>query len=249
MSNHFRLEPWSEQDPYHVSSSHEIRHLFKRILDEGILMRMQAKDTDAAVVTTLLAFDTGSHQLIIDNAAHQHINDALLAATVVLFETRVDNVKVQFVSDTLQSATYDAKAAFAIPMPEAIRRLQRRDAFRVRVPMNQPATCSISDQNQNALLTIHDISVAGVALVDSQAHVSLTVGMVLRNCVLRLDDRQTLNTDLQIVRVQTEKLENGREVIKIGAAFINLSGSTEIHIQNYCTRLERSLIAKDRGLN
>lgn len=238
-----------EHDPYHLSSRYEINRIFRRILEDGILVRMQAKGSPAAVVTTLLAMDVNANRLIIDTASHEHINDALLRSGAASFETVIDQIKVQFSVDDIQPCTFETKPALHIPIPSAIRRIQRREFFRVRTPVNNPAICTVNAGGLAQAFDVYDISAGGISLLDTDLSTDFQMGAVLDHCSLLLPPTTTLTVALQVMRIQAHQLASGREVRKLGCAFMHLSGSEQTHIQQYSTQLERLLIARDRGLS
>lgn len=241
-----RISP--EQDPYLLSSRHEIVRLFRRMLDNGLLIQMQGRLHTISVVTTLLDIDQKADLLIVDAAPQATMNQALLDAGRASFDVMVDQVKVQFIGEPLKGIVFEGRPALAMPIPPSIRRIQRRGSFRVQVPISNPATCTLVLRPTPITVALHDISSTGVALANPQSELDLQIGMFLRDCTLLLPETGRLRVNLQVVREQELELANGKRVRHVGAAFVDLRGPEETSVQNYIFGLERMMIARKRGL-
>lgn len=239
----------TEHDPHRISSRYEMLRLLRRMLDDGLLIQMQGPHPHISVVTTLMDIDLDAEHLIIDCASHDAINQQFLEAGTADFETSIDQVKVQFSTDHITATYFEGKPALSIDLPEFIRRIQRREFFRVPVPVSNPATCALMLSHPPIVFDLYDISVGGVALLDKNRQVNFRLGMLLHDCTLHLPDVGTITVTLQITRERELLLPSGTPIRHIGAAFVGLQGVAENQVQTYTTRLERQLIAKERGLH
>lgn len=237
-----------EQDPYLLTSRHEILHLFRRMLDNGLLIQMKGRQLTTSTVTTLLDIDPKAELLVVDCAPQALINQALLDDGKASFEVLVDQVKVQFVGEPLLSATFEGRAALTLPLPATVRRIQRRGSYRVQVPVSNPATCTLAMRPTPMTLALYDISSTGLALLMTRPELELSVGSVLHSCTLFLPDIGRMEANLQIVREEERELPNGKRVRHVGATFIDLRGNGQNLVQNYIFGLERQMIARKRGL-
>ncbi len=237
-----------EQDPYLLTSRHEILHLFRRMLDKGLLIQMKGRRYTVSAVTTLLDIDAKADRLVVDSAPQAAINQALLGEGRISFEVLVEQVKVQFVGEPLQAVTYEGRPALSMPVPASVRRIQRRGNYRVQVPVANPATCTLAQRPTPLTLALHDISASGLALLLPQPEVKLPVGAMLRDATLLLPGVGRMQADLQVVREEEHELANGKRVRHVGATFVGLRGSGQNLLQSYIFGLERQMIARKRGL-
>lgn len=240
--------PATEHDPHRIGSRYEMLRLLRRMLDDGLLIQMQGPHPQISVVTTMLDIDLDAEHLIVDCASHDAINQQFLDAGTADFETSIDHVKVQFSTDQITSTYFEGKPALCLALPEFMRRIQRREFFRVPVPVTNPATCALMLTQPPVVFDLYDISVGGVALLDKNRRINFRVGMMLHDCTLHLPDIGTITATLQVTRERELLLPSGTPIRHIGAAFVNLQGAAENLVQTYTTRLERQLIAKERGL-
>lgn len=241
--------PDTEHDPHRIDSRYEMLRLLRRMLDDRLLIQMQGPHPHISVVTTLLDIDLDTEHLVIDCATHESINQQFLEGGHADFETSIDHVKVQFSTDQITATYFEGKPALSIALPEHIRRIQRREYFRVPVPVSNPATCALMLSKPPVVFDLYDISVGGVALLDKQRHINFRVGMMLHDCTLYLPDVGTLTVTLQVTRERELLLPSGTPIRHVGAAFVGLHGAAQNLVQNYTSRLERQLIARERGLS
>jgi len=240
--------PSSEQDPFLLTSRHEILHLFRRMQDNGLLIQMKGRLHTISTVTTLLDIDARAGRLVVDCAPVASINQGFLDDGKANFEVLVEQVKVQFVGKPLQAAQFEGRPALALPLPESVRRIQRRGSYRVQVPVSNPAMCTLAMRPTPLTLALHDLSASGLALLLSRPEIHLPIGSMLRNATLTLPGVGRMQADLQVVREEEHELANGKRVRHVGAAFVGLAGGEQNLLQNYIFGLERQMIARKRGL-
>lgn len=145
----------------------------------------------------------------------------------------------------------DGRPALRALFPDSINRIQRREYYRVEIPVSNRAICTIptpeNKETKQVSLEIKDISVGGISVLDNNRALDNTLHTLFRACKLDLPEAGTVVTDLQIVRSQDETLANGKPSRSLGLAFINLSNPMNFIIQQYIGKLERKLNAKRRG--
>ena len=243
----------TEEDPFLVTSDLAIRSILRSIQRNASLLRMYLRsNVDQSIMTTILFIDDENQRVVVDCSADASLNARLTNASEVHFDTQVDQVSISFVAEQLQDSHYDGLPAISFPFPRAVRRVQRREYYRVDVPLAEPASCTITlAESQRsplrAVVKIRDLSIGGLALVDSQNQLPHDSGITFRGVSLTLPEVGDVTVDLEVLRVHTVELPNKKEVHELGCKFVGLSGGSAQLIQNYIGRLERRLIAKSRG--
>lgn len=242
-----------DEDPYVLTSDLEIRSTLRSVQRHASLIRMYMRgNPDQSIMTAILALDDDAQRIIVDCSADPVLNARLVGAPSVVFDTQVDHISIHFTAKDLESCTYEDLPAISVPYPQALRRLQRRDSYRVDVPMGESASCMIpiaepSKPPRRAVARIKDISAGGLALVDTDNQLPQQSGMTLRNVKLTLPETGEATVDLLVLRVHTEVLPNKKEIAELGCQFVDLPNATATLVQNYIGRLERRLNAKRRG--
>ena len=240
-----------EEDPFLVTSPLEIQSLLRSIATKGVLLRMQIEGRTVAIVTTILDVDADNGVFIVDNSAEEDFNRRVVNADKVLFETTLDKVRIEFSVGKMDSCMQDGRPALRASLPDSVNRIQRREYYRVEIPVSNRAICTVATPGSKAgkqvSLDIKDISAGGISVLDNDRVLNNTLHTVFRACKLDLPEAGTVITDLQIVRSQDDTLANGRPSRSLGFAFINLSNPMNFIVQQYIGKLERKLNAKRRG--
>lgn len=213
-------------------------------------MRMFTEGRSLALVTTLLQIDDDNVSIVVDNSADEAFNQRLVNAENISFETTLNKIRVVFSSAGAEHCMYENRPALRLHFPEAMQRVQRREFYRVDVPLTVLTVATIhKPDGKNIEAAIKDISVGGVSLVDDSDMLESAAGIIHRNCQLTLPDTGLVITDLQIRRTHYETLPSGKKIKIIGYQFINLPNPMYIMVQSYIGRLERMLNARRRGLD
>lgn len=240
-----------EDDPYLVTSRLEIRSLLRAIEQKRALLRMHVRGRTMAIITTILEIDDQNNDLIVDNSAEEEFNRRITTAEEVSFETNLDKVRIHFSSPKVTPCLQDDRPALRVPIPDSLTRIQRREFYRVDVPVTKPARCTmpIKDEkgSRNITFTVKDISAGGIAVVDNNHLLDETAGTLYKGCRLLLPEIGTVISDMRVVRAQDEELSNGKERRQVGCKFVQLPNSMQIMVQHYIGMLERNLNAKRRG--
>lgn len=242
-----------DEDPFLITSELEIRSVLRSIQRSASLVRMYSRgNPDQSIMTTVLDLDDETQQLIVDCSPNQELNASLVRSPIVVFDTQVDQVSVQFNGENLTDTTHDGLPAIALPYPRAVRRVQRREFYRVDIPMGEPLTCVVpyvepGKPLRRTDIRVKDLSIGGLALVDADFQLPHQAGMTFNNVLLRLPETGELTVNLVVLRVHTTVLPNKKELVELGCRFEGLSNADANLIQNYIGRLERRLNAKRRG--
>lgn len=242
-----------DEDPFVLTSPLEIRSILRTVQRHAILVRMYIKgNPDQSIMTTVLAFDETANRVVVDCSPDPELNKRLVNAQTVVFETQIDRIHVSFAAKDLQQASHDNLPALSFPLPASIRRVQRREFYRVEIPLGEPISCSVliterGKAPRRVIAKLKDISAGGVALVDADNELPHESGITLRNAVITLPEVGEVTVDLDVVRVHTVVLPNKKEIVELGCKFIDIPNAASMLVQSYIGRLERRLNAKRLG--
>jgi c-di-GMP-binding flagellar brake protein YcgR len=226
-----------------VHTRYEVVSLLREVAASHALLTIYFNSGTDAIVSTLLEVNPDFEELVIDCGADQKANARLLESPRLVAVTFVDHIRIQFSTGRAHTTTFQGTPAFRIRLPDSVLRLQRRNAYRVRVPMANPATLSIVHPNradEMLKLKLLDISVGGIAVLATPEDFEWKDGAVLEGCRIELPDFGEFTSDLE-VRYSLLLAETGRTQLKrYGLQFRNLGGSTASLVQRYILFLERS---------
>lgn len=238
-------------DPFLITSRLQIAALLRNMARKNVLLHMRMAEHGQALITTLLDVDPDHNALVVDAASDEAFNERIGRTQAVHFDATVERVKVQFsVAGPASAQLFDARAAFRLPFPEALRRIQRRDHYRIDIPVTHPLVCAIPTPSQGTVaLRAKDISAGGIALLDPASELDTTAGTRYPDCELHLSDTETLAVGLAVRRVSMETVSDARPTRVIACQFLGLQGPGHIAVQHYIGRLERMLNARRRGFD
>jgi len=242
-----------DDDPFLITSELEIRSILRSIQRHASLLRMYIRgNNDQSTMTTILALNDETQRVIVDCSPDTELNARLSKAKAVVFDTQVDHVNIHFQGDGLESCIHEDLPAFSMPYPKTLRRIQRREYYRVDIPVGEPASCTLpviepGNPPRHVVVRMKDISAGGVALLDMESQLPHQAGMTFKDVLLTLPETGEATVDLNVLRIHTETLPNKKEIVELACEFVGISNPAAMLVQNYISRLERRLNAKRNG--
>lgn len=243
------LEDWHD---YEVGSRREIVALLRQIGEHNQLIRMLIRGEADVCVTTILAVDEDSNTIVLDRSIDQAQNLRIVSAPRVKCETTLDKIRILFGAVNLAPTTWRGEPALRADIPPTLIRLQRREYYRMPTPVTNPVRTLIPVPFETGggmgVFALHDISVGGVALLDSKLQLGTTVGRVIEGCRIELPEIGPIATALEIRNSLDLTLLNHKTTRRLGCQFVDISRGGLAAVQRYITKLERERNAKLAGL-
>jgi len=244
------LQDWHD---YEVASRREIVTLLRQIGEYHQLIRMLIKGEADVCVTSILAVDEESNTLILDRSIDPAQNGRITSAARVKCETTLDKIRILFGATNLAPTTWRGAPALRADLPPTLIRLQRREYYRMPTPVTNPVRALVpvpmdGGTGGMSVFALHDISVGGIALLDSKLLLETTVGRVIGNCRIELPEIGPIATSLEIRNSLDLTLLNHKTTRRLGCQFVDISRGGLAAVQRYITKLERERNAKLAGL-
>lgn len=242
----------SDDSQYRVHSRREIIALLKNLMQRNQALTLLINHGPDSIMTMILSVDEDNNTITIDAAKSDMLNERIVQSNYLHFEALYNNIRLTFIAKQATAAIDQVQAALIVPIPDSMVRLQRRDAFRVSLPLSKPLHCTFKVTKPDGaaapiITTLKNISVGGVGLVDETLTLDLTKGRVYKDCKLELTDTSTITVNLEMRDSQQIKLANGKVVNRFGCSFVGLPNQSEAMIQRTITQLERNQNAKASG--
>lgn len=239
------------QSPYQVESRREILALLRGFKEKSQLISMMINGGSEVFITSILHVDDANNCVIIDSAPGAQANQRIIEASSVFFDGLLDRISIQFSSSRLQRVQFEGGAALQMPIPTNLIRLQRREYYRINTPVTKPIKCNIplhiEDRVQEFRFSLVDISCGGIAILDDQGMLDITIGHQYLECHIDLPGVEAICMGLQIRNSQDLVLLNGKSTRRVGCAFMQLSSKDLTSVQRYIMKLERERNAKMTG--
>ncbi len=239
-----QLHPFPEPDapelePYMLYSHVEIVSLLGRICDDRILNTVYTGGNAEFAVTMIVNvnpdFDEVTFDMPVDPAAQKRVLDARDLTFVIFLE----NIKVQFRAQVAQATVFEERPAFRVRLPSQVLRLQRREYFRVRTPVNGQAKCLVPNSagaSKYESLPVLNISVGGLAVMSYPHYSEMPLGQTVNDCYLDLPGVGSLGVALRAVNVyEGEGDAHGK---RFGCEFVDLAPQARQMLQRYINRIE-----------
>jgi c-di-GMP-binding flagellar brake protein YcgR len=223
-----------DDDRYRIHSRMEIVGLLRSVAKHRELVTVQFGGAHDFVVSAVLAVDPDFEEVVLDYGADAAAMQRLLRAGRLRVSTQLQQVRILFDAEAADAVSFEGGAAFRIRLPGSVLRFQRRDCYRLKIPLGRPLLCEVpSGDASRATLRVRDISVAGIALSDYPKDFRVAVGTVWPGCRINLPDLGALVADIEVMHA-TEG-----DARRCGCRFRSLPLPMTNLIQRYITRIER----------
>jgi c-di-GMP-binding flagellar brake protein YcgR len=228
---------------FSITSPVEVLFVLNAVMEEKSLITLYLERSNCFILSSILAVDPQKKTFVLDYGIDESLNQLAQKRGNLLCVTTQNRIKIEFVCNSLQKIQFEGGNAFRAAIPTSLKRIQRRNFYRILTPVATPATCSIplsqSNKEEPAIFNLLDISCGGMALIDQHPDINLEPGTIFEHCQLDLPEFGIIETTIQVRNTCTMMLKNGLSCQRAGCEFIGLSGKSRALIQRYLIRLEQ----------
>lgn len=244
------LEP-SDYNQFLLHTRTEILFVLRSLIEHVSQITIFFNEGKDLLLTTLAAAD--EEGLIFDFGASSEMNRKAQEAEKLFCIATLEKVKIQFILRGMKRIEYEGRPAFRAEYPETLLRLQRREYYRLTMPVTRPLNCWIplpDKDGQADSVTVHvvDISGGGMALVAPPDHVPFETDAEFPNCRIDLPEIGTVVATIKVRSVFEITLRSGTVLKRSGCEFVKLPGPMATLIQRYIIKVERERKARESGL-
>jgi c-di-GMP-binding flagellar brake protein YcgR len=234
----------SQQKEYEVSSVYERFRLLDKICQnkEPITLYLGKDSSGKSInyVTKILAADKEHDFIVFERAQDEKLNQQLGELTELKCASIIDTVPIEFIIKDHRLAKFQDEIIYTSPLPETLVRVQRRQFYRVDIPLSLLASCTLHPGAANERdLDIADISLGGIGFTFQETPpVQFKIGDTFEECEIRLPGTSSFTVDLQVKNILT-KMINNKKIIIVGLEFLELPEATLNQIQRFIYETER----------
>ncbi len=245
------VEPAADADEsgYILNSRIEILHVLRDLVRMHALATVHLDGDRDTLLTPLLAVDAAAGEITFDCSENQALNRNVLQAGKLLFLSSQYKVKIRFSTAPARMVERDGREAFAVPVPETMLRLQRREFYRVLAPVAGPVKCILlvgsADSYRYVEARLHDIGQGGVSIIVQPGELLTKFGTRYANCRIVLPEVGNVVATLDVRQSVAMTLLNGKSVVRVGLQFLRPSTTALSLVQRYMMALERDRRAKE----
>lgn len=242
------LEP-GDYAQFLLHSKSEIVYVLSSLLEHVSQITVFFNEGKDLLLTTVVAIADDS--LILDYGAHGETNRKALTVEKLFCVASLEKVRIQFLLRGLTEVAYEGRPAFQAKLPTDLLRLQRREFFRLTMPITRPLKCkmpvALDGGEQTIELNVVDISGGGLAIALPDGF-DFQAGQEFAGCRIELPEVGTITATI-VVRNQFDiTLRSGGRVRRAGCEFVKLPGPMATLVQRYIIKVERERKARESGM-
>lgn len=207
---------------------------------------------NASFLTAIINLDPKSNILKLDWGPSELLNKQLLNSEKVLFRTEMDGIKVSFSTQNIKKSKHANTLAFEMPFPNAMFWMQRRQYYRVKVPLshdknyceirfNRKANEEHQQHTEIVRFKLHDLSVSGFSFLCSdtefQANFASTDSPF--EGMLHLHEGSQARIVFLVKNTINIKTSPTTTQYRLGCLFTEISPAFQSGIQVYMQDIER----------
>lgn len=206
-----------------------------RMLEKGkCIITAYFDEGKQSLLTAVINILPAKKILLLDLGPDESINKALLSSETVTFKSQLNGVTAKFSVYDINKARYQNESVFACTLPENLLWVQRRDTYRVRIPMGLNAFCLVHHEDNKARqYRIHDISVGGLSLEDNESNKEFALGNCFEKCEITLPKHGTGVIKLEVRSHLPAGKENSKQGRRIGCLYLDLRSDVDAMIQRF----------------
>ncbi len=232
-------------EEYTTSSPREVAYNLRQLVQNGERLSIIFDNGRETFLTVLLDVDEDTGLLYFDWGGSDALVKKFLESERNFFLCSPAGIRNQFMVGKVWEAEVDRRRAFATRLPKRFMRLQRREFFRLHLPITQRPQCGIqSAQHPNRLvLPIVDIGIGGVGFEAAGVSLDFAAGEILQRVGFALGNYGRIDTDLN-VRYTSQITRGGKDAVRMGCQFVRLTGAQEHDLQRFITAIQREMKAR-----
>lgn len=243
------LEP-GDYARYLLHSKSEILFVLRSLAEHVSQVTVFFNEGKDLLLTTVIA--VADDALIIDYGASSEMNRKALVADKLFCVASLKKVRIQFLLRGLTQVSYEGRPAFQARLPTDLLRLQRREFFRLTMPITRPLKCAMpitdaAGEAQVVEVNVVDISGGGLAIALPDG-VDFEDDQEFADCRIELPEVGAVTARVAIRNQFEITLRSGARVRRAGCEFVKLPGPAATLIQRYIIKVERERKARESGM-
>lgn len=241
------LQEFDDNSQYSVASRLEIAQLLSALMKHKALVTA-SPGGEEFFLTSIVAVDAARDVLLLEASREQEQNAETLRRRHLLCGSSLDRIKIQFLCENIQVAPGAGGPVLKMPLPRQMLRLQRREHFRIGVPLSAGLACTITSLDSDAgqarvQLNVHEISCGGIAVVTPPELFSPELGRRYR-CEIALPGGAAHVVEVEARNALRTTLPSGKPSQRAGFAFVAPTERLLAAVQRYIMGLERAQRAR-----
>ena len=231
---------FEESADFLVNSNLEKSRIFRDLMKTGTMITCYFAGGDDFILSSVIHVDADRELVVFELGKDSARNKRMIESNRITGVTTHNQVKVQFICESLKPCKYQGEEALCCDFPERLLRMQRREAFRQSIPRSLRVKCRLkTERGDSHELELFDISAGGVCLVDNSAELEFEMGEKLPTCIIPIPEQGSIISSVEVRNSYDVRMATGKEVRRIGFGFVNLPPQMNAMIQRFIVSIER----------
>lgn len=232
-------------ESFAITFRREVVFYLRQLINDGERINVVFNEGKDTVLTVLLDVNEEEDTLIFDWGGSESANRRLLESKRTIFSASPHGVRNQFVTTRIWETSYKKRPAFATTIPGKYVRMQRREFFRMMLPITQrrPCTFTSAETGKPWEMLAVDIGLGGVGMEAEAASLPFEIGQTLQRVQIDLGKFGKLVVDLEI-RYAGTVARGAKQFCRLGCHFVKLNNAQETDLQRFVTQVQREERAK-----
>lgn len=223
-----------------ITQPAEIALLLQRIHEARAMLSVRLADDPSPYLTAIIGCDGARGELLLDELNPRRGHERFVALGRLTAQCKLRGVEMSFDVQLKETIKSESGLLYRTDMPAVVRYLQRRNAFRAPVPIQQGASLTLSAPGRDPVKAlVCDISRTGIGA--RTAGPGLGEGDTWPDCEITLPEGASVRCAIELRYVGSH---NANNYVRIGARFLELSPEQEKIIQRFVAKMERELLRK-----
>lgn len=227
-------------EEYTLTSRREILFYLHQLINDGERISVVFDEGRETLLTVLLHVNDEKGTLIFDWGGSETANRRLLNSERNFFICAPQGIRNQFITGRIVETTYKGSKAFATQIPAKYVRLQRRQFFRLVLPMTQRLQCTLpgAGEGQKMVFQAMDIGIGGIGIETPSANPPFELGQVIKGVEVDMKNFGVLTVEAEVRFVGTVQRGN-KQAGRLGCLFVKLTPAQEHQLQKFITHVQR----------
>ncbi len=222
---------------YTIANREDIRKKLHLLFNKNVLLsiKVPGKFAISTLLTTITHIED-SH-IFLGGFQNERFNQDLLAQNTLTATANFEGIAVSFMLNDLSGYNIDAIFNLRVPIPQSMEWVQRRNARRVKVPINTPVKIQYKDQAEH--FNVADISVAGLSYIDHiENNYFATIGELHTDCNIILPDKSVYLACFEIVNNTTIPYRHTKQINRVGCEIKRASYQLDTALQRLINQID-----------
>lgn len=229
-----------ECNDYTIVNQEEIRKKLNYLFNKNVLLSITVPGKPATgTLLTTITYIEGGH-IFFGGFQKERFNKDLLMQSTLVVTADFEGIAVNFMLCDLSGHDIDGTFNLRTPIPQSIEWIQRRNARRVKVPINIPV--KIQYKNRAECFNVADISVSGLSYIDQSEDNRFAaidrLGKLQADCNIIMPDKSVYLACFEIVNNVTVPYMNTKQIHRVGCEIKRASYRLDTALQHLINQID-----------